>query len=92
MSSGIRLPVRFGSSRLSRVPRSEKRASDIYLERTGLRRIDWVRFIVSDDSVRAEVIGIGFQLPSTCPISLSLASELVGSGVPYVVRQSAKAE
>jgi hypothetical protein len=57
--------------------------------RTGLRRIDWVRLVVdshvaSAPPVRAEAIGVGYRLPVTCPIPLSLAADLIASGTPYV--------
>ena len=38
----------------------------------------WIRLIVDPDPVRAEAIGVGFRLPVSCPIPLSLAAELIG--------------
>jgi hypothetical protein len=65
-----------------------ERSSDA-TSRTGLRRVDWVRLIVDSrldksQPVRAEAIGVGFRLPVTCPIPLSLAADLIASGTPYV--------
>ena len=56
--------------------------------RTGLRRVDWVRLIEDGGRYRAEVVGVGFRLPSTRPISLALAAELIASGVPHVTRSA----
>ena len=52
----------------------------------GLRRIDWVRLVVSDDHVGAEVVGVGYPLPRSCPIPMSLAATLIASGVPHTTR------
>jgi hypothetical protein len=52
----------------------------------GLRRIDWVRLVVSDDHVGAEVVGVGYRLPRSCPIPMSLAATLIASGVPHTTR------
>ena len=54
--------------------------------RTGLRRVDWVRLVDEGGRFRAEVVGVGFRLPVTYRIPLSLASELIASGVPHVTR------
>ena len=54
--------------------------------RTGLSRVDWVRLIDEGGSYRAEVVGVGFRLPVTRPISLSLAADLIAAGVPHVTR------
>ena len=59
--------------------------------RTGLRRVDWVRLIEDGDRCRAEVIGEGFRLPVIRPIPLSLAAELIASGVPHLTRSAAHA-
>jgi hypothetical protein len=56
--------------------------------RTGLRRIDWVRLIEDDGHYRAEVVGEGFRLPVSRPIPLSLAAELIASGVPHLTRSA----
>ena len=52
----------------------------------GLRRVDWVRLLVDHDSVGAEAVGVGFRLPTTCPIPMSVAARLIASGVPHVTR------
>ena len=41
---------------------------------TGLRRVDWVRIVVDDDTVRAEAVGVGYRLPTSRPIPLPLAA------------------
>jgi hypothetical protein len=53
---------------------------------TGLRRVDWVRLVVDDDSVRAEAVGVGYRLPTTRPIPLSVAVALIAGGTPSVTR------
>ena len=52
----------------------------------GLRRVDWVRLLVDDDHVGAEAVGVGFRLPTTCPIPMSVAARLIASGIPHVTR------
>jgi hypothetical protein len=52
----------------------------------GLRRVDWIRLLVDDDHVGAEAVGVGYRLPTTCPIPVSLAARLIESGVPHVTR------
>ena len=54
----------------------------------GLRRVDWVRFVVDHDAVRAEAVGVGYRLPATRPIPLSLAAALIADGTPSVTRDS----
>jgi len=51
---------------------------------TGLRRVDWVRFVVEKEDVRAEAVGVGYRLPASRPIPLSVASELLAQGTPAV--------
>ena len=53
----------------------------------GLRRVDWVRFVVDHDAVRAEAVGVGYRLPATRPIPLSLAAALIADGTPSVTRR-----
>ena len=53
----------------------------------GLRRVDWVRFVVDHDAVRAEAVGVGYRLPATRPIPLSLAAALIADGTPAVTRR-----
>jgi hypothetical protein len=64
-------------------------ASGDAASRTGLRRVDWVRLIEDDGRFRAEVVGEGFRLPVSRPIPLSLAAELIASGVPHLTRSAA---
>jgi hypothetical protein len=52
----------------------------------GLRRVDWVRLVVADDYVGAEAVGVGYRLPTSCPIRMSVAAQLIASGVPHVTR------
>jgi hypothetical protein len=52
----------------------------------GLRRVDWVRFVVDQDDVRAEAVGVGYRLPSTRPIPLSVAAALLAQGTPSITR------
>jgi hypothetical protein len=59
------------------------RSSEV-TNRTGLRRVDWVRLLDDGGRFRAEVVGVGFRLPVTYPIPLSLAADLIASGVPHV--------
>jgi hypothetical protein len=66
--------------------RASETAGQVGLRRVGLRRVDWVRLLVDEDEVRAEAVGVGFRLPTTCPIPLSLATELIAMGTPSVTR------
>jgi hypothetical protein len=50
----------------------------------GLRRVDWVRFVVDHDAVRAEAVGVGYRLPTARRIPLSVAAALVAQGTPSV--------
>jgi hypothetical protein len=52
----------------------------------GLRRVDWVRFVVDHDAVRAEAVGVGYRLPTTRPIPLSVAAALLAQGTPSITR------
>jgi hypothetical protein len=52
----------------------------------GLRRVDWVRFVVGHDAVRAEAVGVGYRLPVARPIPLSVAAALLAQGTPSVTR------
>jgi hypothetical protein len=51
-----------------------------------MRRVDWVRIDVSDDSLTAEAVGVSNRLPTARPISLATAVTLSEAGVPTVVR------
>jgi hypothetical protein len=52
----------------------------------GLRRVDWIRFVVDHDAVRAEAVGVGYRLPTTRPIPLSVAAALLAQGTPSITR------
>jgi hypothetical protein len=53
----------------------------------GLRRVDWVRFVVDHEAVRAEAVGVGYRLPVARPIPLSVAAALLAQGTPSVTRR-----
>jgi hypothetical protein len=53
----------------------------------GLRRVDWVRFVVDDEAVRAEAVGVGYRLPVVRPIPLSVAAALLAQGTPSVTKR-----
>jgi hypothetical protein len=53
----------------------------------GLRRVDWIRFVVDHDAVRAEAVGVGYRLPTTRPIPLLVAAALTAQGTPSVTRR-----
>ena len=52
----------------------------------GMRRIDWVRIAVGDESLTAEAVGVSSRLPVVRPISLADALSLSEAGVPTVVK------
>jgi hypothetical protein len=62
--------------------------SRVLASRAGLRRVDWVRLLVDDGHLRAEAVGVGFRLPVTRPISLSVAAELIAAGTPHVTHSA----
>lgn len=49
------------------------------------RRVERVRLIVDDGPLRAEVCGIGHRFPTTVPVSVKLAIQLVEAGAPLTV-------
>ena len=51
----------------------------------GLRRIEWIRLVVGEGPTRAEAVGVGYRLPVTVQIPVSLAVRLAGEGVPFVL-------
>ncbi len=59
---------------------------DAVVGRIGLRRVDSVRLTRRDGDVKAEAVGMGFRLPTSRTISLSLAAELIALGTPCVSR------
>jgi hypothetical protein len=54
----------------------------------GLRRVDWVRLVVVHDEIRAEAVGVGYRLPTTCRIPLSVAAALIAAGTPSITRRA----
>lgn len=56
--------------------------------RAGLRRVDWVRLLIDHGHLRAEAVGMGFRLPVTLPIPLSVAAELIAAGTPHVTHSA----
>jgi hypothetical protein len=76
------MTIALGKSWGARVPASDAAG------RTGLRRVDWVRLIDEGGRYRAEVVGVGFRLPVTRPVPLSLAADLIFSGVPHVTHSA----
>jgi hypothetical protein len=79
-SAASRMSSSPGSSGSSSAPSGSVSAAAL----VGLRRVDWVRLLVDDDHVGAEAVGVGFRLPTTCPISMAVAARLIESGVPHV--------
>jgi hypothetical protein len=65
---------------------SRLRAGKERVNAAGFRRVDWVRFLVDQDAVRAEAVGVGYRLPVARPIPLAVASALVAQGIPSVTR------
>ncbi len=55
----------------------------------GMRRITWVRVIWGRRDARAEVHGIGHRLPRTVQVPMAIASALVHTGVPLILRHEA---
>jgi hypothetical protein len=53
-------------------------------ERSGMRRVDWVRLHVDGTSVTAEAVGVGYRLPRTAPIPVAVAAALIAEGTPCV--------
>jgi hypothetical protein len=66
---------------------SRQRANQGQTGAAGLRRVDWVRFVVDRDAVRAEVVGIGYRLPTARRIPLSVAATLLAQGTPSVTQR-----
>ena len=55
---------------------------------TGMRRIDWVRIVVSEEGTSCQAVGVADRLPIDRPITLGTATSLVGNGIPAVVRRN----
>lgn len=56
---------------------------------TGMRRVSWVRIVVTDAGASCEAIGVGHRLPIEHRVSLETALALAESGVPAIVRSAA---
>ena len=52
----------------------------------GLRRVNWIRVVLTDAGPLCEVAGIGHRLPTIRRVPLSTATSLAAQGVPTVVR------
>ena len=52
-------------------------------ERLGLRRVEVVVLVLSDDGVRAQVTGVAHRLPLTRRVSLGTASALIRGGARW---------
>ena len=52
----------------------------------GMRRVSWVRIMVSDGHASCEAVGVGHRLPIVRPVSLDTAMDLASQGVPSVIR------
>lgn len=51
----------------------------------GLRRVTYLRVVVSGSGVAAEAVGVGHRLPVTRRVSLAMAATLAAGGVPTAV-------
>ena len=63
-----------------------KVASELAEVETGMRRVSWVRIVVTDSGTRCQVLGVGHRLPSARRVSLETALALAAKGVPTLVR------
>jgi hypothetical protein len=50
----------------------------------GMCRVDYVRLLVGDDRVRAELVGVGYRLPTAREVPLAYATGLIREGTPSV--------
>ena len=53
----------------------------------GMRRVTCVRILVGDYPVRYEVVGMADRLPVVRPVPRRVATALIASGIPAVVRR-----
>jgi hypothetical protein len=67
----------------SRWRNARKRYDDALVP--AFRRVERVHFIVGDGPLRAEVCGIGHRFPTTVPVSVKLAIQLVEAGAPLTI-------
>jgi hypothetical protein len=52
----------------------------------GLARVDFVRVLVGDGTLRYEAVGEGHRLPAERPLTPAVAQRLIGA-IPFVVRR-----
>lgn len=67
-------------------PTDPRRPGREVLEDLGMRRVSFVRVVLADGAVTAEVVGVGHRLPVTRRVSLATAADLAAGGVPTVMR------
>ena len=51
-----------------------------------MRRVSWVRILLSEGGADCEAFGVGHRLPNARRISLETALALARGGVPTIVR------
>jgi hypothetical protein len=51
-----------------------------------MRRVSWVRIVVTDEGAECEAVGVGHRLPNVRRISLETAVALAETGVLTIVR------
>jgi hypothetical protein len=56
-----------------------------------MRRVSWVRIVVTDDGAECEAVGVGHRLPNVRRVSLETALALAERGVPTIVRSGTDA-
>lgn len=52
-----------------------------------MRRVSWVRVVITDEGAECEAIGVGHRLPNVRRVSLDTALALAAEGVPAIVHQ-----
>ena len=57
---------------------------------TGMRRVSWVRVVITDHGAECEAIGVGHRLPNMHRVSLETALALAADGVPAIVLAGAE--
>lgn len=55
-----------------------------------MRRVSWVRVLITDAGAECEAIGVGHRLPNMRRVSLDTALALAAEGVPAIVRAGAE--
>ena len=55
---------------------------------TGMRRVSWVRVVITDEGAECEAFGVGHRLPNACRVSLDTALALAAEGVPAIVHHT----